>query len=102
MLLIRDLSKRIREELEDAEWYAKEAARVKMDDPPLASVYAELAREEMGHAERLHKCAVDLIDRKKAGGVEIPPVMRVLWDHEHKEMIEEMAEVKHILELSRG
>lgn len=101
MLVIRDLSEHIREELEDVKKYAEAAMRARMDDPALASVYADLGQEEMKHAERLHKVAVDLIDREKAKGTEVPPVMRALWDYEHKVMVEEMAKAKHMLELIR-
>lgn len=101
MLIIKELAEHIREELEDVKKYAEAAMRARMDDPPLASVYADLGQEEMKHAERLHKVAVDLIDREKTKGTEIPPVMRALWDYEHKVMVEEMAKAKHMLELIR-
>ncbi len=102
MIVIRDLVENIRDELEDVEKYAEAAARTRMDDPALADVYASLGAEEISHAERLHRAAVDLIEKHRARGHEAPPAMRAIWDYEHKIMMEEMVEAKHLLELSRG
>lgn len=101
MLLMKDLVEYIREELEDVKKYAEAAARVRMDDPSLANVYTELGTEEMKHAEKLHRAAADLIEKATANGREAPPVMRAIWDFEHKIMMAEMAKAKHMLELSR-
>lgn len=100
MQMIKNLVENIREELEDVEKYAHEAMHARMDDAALADMYADLGLEEMKHAERLHRFAVDLIARKS--GPEAPPAMRAIWDYEHKVMIEEMAKVKHLLEMSRA
>lgn len=102
MLLIKGLVENIREELEDVKKYADAAMRARMDDPSLANMYAELGIEEMKHAEKLHKSAVDLIDRTRANGKEAPPAMRAIWDYEHKVMIEEMAKARHMLEMARS
>ena len=101
MRLLKGLIEHIREEAEDVHAYAEEAIRVREEDPPLATVYAELAREEMSHAERLHKVAVDLIERAHRAGKNPPEVMKEIWDYEHKIMIEEMAEAKAMLELHK-
>lgn len=102
MLMIKDLVEHMREELEDVKEYAEAAMRTRMDDPMLANVYADLGMEEMKHAERLHKSAVELIDRARANGKEAPPAMRAIWDYEHKVMVEEMAKAKHMLETARS
>ena len=101
MLMLKDLVENIREELEDVKKYAKASARVKLEDPALANVYADLGMEEMKHAEKLHRSAVELIDKATANGKEAPQAMRAIWDFEHKIMIEEMARAKHLLEISR-
>ena len=100
MQIIKVMVENIRDEMEDVEKYAHEAIRVRVDDPSLANVYSELANEEMEHAERLHRYIVDLIGRRSHA--EIPHAMRAIWDYEHKKMVEEMAEIKHLLELARG
>jgi rubrerythrin len=101
MLMLKDLVENIREELEDVKKYAEASARVKLEDPALANVYADLGMEEMTHAEKLHRAAVELIDKATANGREAPQAMRAIWDFEHKIMIEEMARAKHLLEISR-
>ena len=101
MLMLKDLVENIREELEDVKKYAAASARVKLEDPALANVYADLGMEEMKHAEKLHRAAVELIDKATANGKEAPQAMRAIWDFEHKIMIEEMARAKHLLEISR-
>lgn len=101
MLMIRDLVEHIREEVHDARGYAEAAMRVKMDDASLASIYAELGAEEIKHAEKLHKAAVDIITKHTAGGKEVPAAMRAIWDYEHKVMIEDMADAKRRLEAAK-
>lgn len=102
MQMIKGLVENIREELEDVEKYAHEGLRVRTEDPALADVYLNLATEEMRHAERLHKAAVELISRVSASDREVPAAMRAIWEYEHKVMIEEMAKIKHLLELSHN
>lgn len=102
MIVIRDIVENIRDELEDVKKYAEAAARTRMDDPEVSAVYADLGAEEIKHAERLHRTAVDLIEKERARGREAPPAMRAIWDYEHKIMMEDMAKARHMLEISRG
>ena len=101
MHLLKGLVESIREELGDVKKYADAALRTRVDDAQLATLYAELGAEEMRHAERLHKAAVDLIAKATSAGKEAPPVMREVWEFEHKLMIEEMANAKRILEMCK-
>ena len=50
MRIIKEVSKRIKEELHDAEWYAEEALEHKAMYPDVAEVYHHLAKEELSHA----------------------------------------------------
>lgn len=102
MLIIKGLVEKIREEAHDVKEYAEAAVRTRMDDPQLADLYADLGAEEMKHAERLHKAAVDVINRYTSSGKEAPAVMRAIWDFEHQMMIEEMADAKRLLETVRS
>lgn len=99
MLMIRDIVESIRDEVKDVRKYAEAALRVKMEDPALAKVYMELGQEEVKHADKLHKAAVDLIARATAGGRETPKEMRAIWDYEHKVMIEDMADARRMLDM---
>jgi hypothetical protein len=98
MRIIKELSKRIKEELHDAEWYAKAALEQKADHPDVADAYHHLAKEEMGHANLIHEKVVAII-RKASAEREPPPVMRELWAWQHEEIVEEEAEVVRLIEM---
>lgn len=98
MRIIKELSKRIKEELHDAEWYAKAAMENKMEHPDLADAYHHLSKEEMSHANLLHEKVVAII-RKASAEREPPPVMRELWAWQHEEIVEEEAEVVRLIEM---
>lgn len=98
MRIIKELSKRIKEELHDAEWYAKAAMENKMEHPDLADAYHHLSKEEMSHANLLHEKVVAII-RKASAERETPPVMRELWAWQHEEIVEEEAEVVRLIEM---
>lgn len=102
MHLLRGIIQSIREELDDVEKYADAALRTRVDDAQLAAVYAELGMEEMKHAERLHKAAVDMIAKATSAGKEAPAAMKAIWEFEHAMMIEDMAHAKRILEMCKG
>ena len=94
---IKELSKRIKEELEDAEWYAKAAIEHKIENPELAETYHHIAREEVAHSNLLHDRVVALI--RKAADKNVPAGMREMWNWQHEEIIEEQVEVKHLIEM---
>lgn len=94
---IKHIVENIREELEGAEKYAKIAAKMKPENSSDASVYAEMARQELGHIENLHKMAVRAIDRQKAAGVVPPASMQAVWDWEHANMMDKVAKIKMLL-----
>lgn len=98
MRIIKDLSKRIKEELHDAEGYAKLALEHKMDQPELAEAYHRLAKDEIGHANLLHEKVVSMI-RKASTEREVPPAMREIWAWQHEEIIEEEAETRRLVEM---
>lgn len=98
MRIIKTLSKQIKEELHDAQAYAKMAIEHKADHPELAEVYHRLAKEEIGHANMLHDKVVALI-RKASAEKDVPPVMRELWAWQHEEIVEEQAEVMRLIEM---
>ena len=98
MRIIKKLTKDIREEFNDAEKYAKAALEVKAEYPMLADVFYRLAGEEVDHAMRLHGEVVKMID--KAGkDSPAPAVMKEIWAFEHDLLLEEMAEVKRLMEM---
>ena len=98
MRIIKELAKQIKEELHDAEKYAKMALEHKMGHPDLAEAYHRLAKEEIGHATLLHEKVVAMI-RKASTEKEVSPVMRELWAWQHDEIVEEEAEVRRLVEM---
>ena len=96
MRVIKVLSEQICEELEDSNKYINSALTYKIQFPKLAETYIELANEEIGHAERLHKQVVSLISEIQ---VEIPKFMQELWEEKHIELITKTAELKTKIEL---
>lgn len=97
---IKNLAKQIEEELEDAEHYAKCAVKLKDENASDSSAYAEMARQEMGHAEKLHNMAVRLIEKQRQTGVAPPAAMLAVWEWEHEKMMDHMATVKLLLSMA--
>ena len=97
---IKHIVENIREELEGAEHYAKVAAKIKSDNPTDASVYAEMARQELGHVDNLHKMAVRAIEKQRATGAMVPPSMQAVWDWEHEMMMDKVAHIKTLLAMT--
>lgn len=102
MKVIKDIVKNINEEIKDADKYAWMAVRAKAEYPELADVYARLANGEIEHSNTLHKQAVDLIEKRRREGSTPPAAMLAVWEWEHERYIEEVAEVKRVLEMYRG
>ncbi|MBQ8536950.1 MAG: hypothetical protein IJ461_06050 [Clostridia bacterium] len=98
MLIIKELAKQIREELHDAEKYAKGSLDKKTDCPQLAALYNRLAGEEINHAMLLHDEAVRQIE-KAAAEKPVPPVMREIWAWQHDELIEQERDVRRLMEM---
>ena len=98
MRIIKEVSKRIKEELHDAEWYAKEALEHKAMHPDVAEAYHHLAKEELSHANLLHEKVVTLI-RKASAEKEPPAVMREIWDWQHDEIVEAEVEIRRLIEM---
>lgn len=98
MKIIKHLAKDIREELHDAEKYIKAALTNKTEYPSAADMFYRLANEEVDHAMRLHGEVVKLIE-KTSRETNVPPVMKEIWTFEHEMIVEDMAEVKRLIEM---
>ena len=96
---IKHLAEEIREELDDAEKYAREAVKHAEDDPEGASTYADLSRQELGHANRIHEMAVRHIEKEKAAGLHPTEAERAVWGWEHERMLDRTAHVKTLLSM---
>lgn len=94
---IRDIVEDIREELDGAKHYAELA--VKMKGSAAANIYADMARAELGHVDKLHGLAVQLINEQRAKGVTPPAAMQAVWDWEHDRMIDRTAHIHTLLNM---
>lgn len=93
MKVIKNLSEKIDEELEDAHKYIKCAHRVKETYPQLAEVYFKLSLEEMKHVQALHDEVVKIInDYKKTH--EVPESMQAVYDYLHEKQMEKSSKIK--------
>ena len=91
----------IHDELKDAEKYAKQALYYKDENKSASEMYAQLAREELNHMERLHDQAVKVINKYRSENGAPPVAMLAVWDWEHDKMVEHTAKIKHLLEMLR-
>ena len=95
---IKHLAEGIREELDDAEKYAREAVKHAGEDPEDASTYADLSRQELGHANRSTKWPFAISKRRRTP-VSIPRSHAAVWDWEHERMLDRTAHVKTLLSM---
>lgn len=95
---IKHLAEGIREELDDAEKYAREAVK-HAEDPEDASTYADLSRQELGHANRLYEMALRHIEKAKDAGLHPAEAEKAVWDWEHERMLDRAAHVKTLLSM---
>lgn len=102
MEIIKKISERIEEEIEDARTYAKLALRYKESDPELAQTFYSISGEEMKHMELLHRQVARLIsDYKKTNG-QPPAAMAAVYDYIHKREIENANKVMILQQQYRG
>lgn len=99
---IKEIVEEIRDELEGAKHYAEQAAKLKDNDMSRSETYAEMAKQELSHVDKLHGMAVKKIEAHKAAGHEAPAAMQAVWDWEHDRMIKCAAKIRAMLEMARG
>lgn len=102
MLIIKKLSKMIKEEICDAEKYANCALKYKEEDRTLADVFYNLSTQEIDHMEKLHAQVVRLIADYRAKKGEPPKEMQAIYDYVHEEEIENVREVKILQAMYKG
>ena len=94
---IKWLAENIRDELDDAEKYAKKALKWRDASPELSQLAANLAHQELNHADMLHEQVVRLIKTQQQKGVDAPPAMLAVWDWEHERMVEAVSKIRALL-----
>ena len=94
---IKMLAGHIREEMNDAETYAKLALKYRDDDRNLSQTFEKLAEQELDHADMLHAQSSRLIKERKENGETPPVAMSAVWSWEHENMMDCVARVKVLL-----
>lgn len=94
MKIIKCLSEKIEDELNDAQEYIDLAMRWKQDEPDTAEVFYTLSLEEMGHVDKLHKEVTDLIADYSTKHGEPPKDMMTLYDYLHEKHIGRATQIK--------
>lgn len=100
MKIIKCLAENIREEMHDAEKYAKMALEYKEQFPEMLDTFLTLSRQEVSHANMLHNHIVSLIRDYRAKNGDPPAGMMAVYDWEHEKMIDNMAKVKALQEMA--
>ena len=98
---IKELVEEIREELEGAKHYAEQSAKLKHTDMTRSETYAEMARQELSHVDKLHSMAVKKIEAQRESGHEAPAAMQAVWYWEHEKMIKCTAKIRAMLDMAR-
>lgn len=102
MKKIEILSDKIEEELDDAEDYVKKALEYKDEDPMLSDLFYSLAREEMGHMNRLHDMVTKIIKAYRDENGDPPAGMQTLYDFLHRKHIARSVNVQRYLDKYSG
>ena len=94
MKIIKTLSEKIEDELQDAQDYIDLAMKWKTEEPETADLFYELSVEEMGHMEKLHKEVAELIEEYRKEHGEPPKEMMTLYDYLHEKHIATATRIK--------
>lgn len=96
---MKEVALDIREMLDEAECYAREANKHKAQYPELARLYNQISQNRVSEINGLHEQVTNLIERAKRDGQEVPASMLAIWDWEHDLMLEAMADVKRLQDM---
>ena len=99
---IKEIARDIREMLQDAECYAREAVKHKDQYPELARLYNLISSNRINEINSLHDQAAAMIDRARREGKEVPEAMTAVWEWEHDNMLDEMTDVKRLQDMYKG
>lgn len=94
MRIIKYLSDKIEDEIEDATCYAKEAIAEKALYPWIAETLYNISLEESHHRQMLHEVVARLIAEYREKTGEPPADMLAKYEYLHKKYIEAAKEAK--------
>ena len=94
MEIIKCLSEKIEDELQDAADYVDLAIKWKQDEPETADLFYALSIEEMGHMDKLHTEVTELIEEYRKENGEPPKGMMTLYEYLHEKHIATATQIK--------
>ena len=94
MKIIRCISEKIKEEINDADAYINLAMEWKEEEPDAAELFYELSTEELGHMEKLHELVTTIIEDYRKENGEPPAGMMALYEYLHDQQKENTMRVK--------
>ena len=98
MRKISVLSDHIRDEIEDAEEYIREALDCQDVDSEVADLYAKLAEEELQHMSYLHKQVVRVIEQYRREHGDPPADMLARYEVLHEVHASDAAKVRLMIQ----
>lgn len=99
MVIIKQLTEKISEEIKDSTCYGKMALEFRDSDPILAEVLHRLSIEEMNHMSMLHNEVARIIQKYQQEHGDPPAAMLAVYEWKHKEAIEAAGEAKALQNL---
>ena len=99
MKKIANLSDHIRDEIEDAEEYIREAMICKETDREVADLYCKLAEEELQHMAMLHKQVIRVIDLYRREHGDPPVEMQTRYEVLHEVHVADAAKVRMMIQV---
>ena len=102
MKIIKILSKKIEEEINDARSYAKMALEVREEYPDLSRTLYNISLQEMEHMQMIHNEVAGIIKRFREQNGEPPAEMMAVYNYLHEEQIEKATEVKALQSMYKG
>lgn len=94
MKIIKELSEMIEEELDGAEEYAKDAVKLREENPTLAKVFYEISSDEMRHVDMLHTEVARMIEAHRREHGAPPAPMLAVYEYLHERHIEKANTVR--------
>lgn len=83
-------------ELDTAKKYYRKSLELKETYPQVASVFNEIARQELEHCNKFSATASSVLSRMKTNGEDTAKA-EVIWDYEHASIVAEYDELKYKL-----